>query len=286
MLTKIVPKKSLGQHFLVNPRILDKIIAAAEITKDDIVLEVGPGTGNLTKKLAEKAKRVIAIEKDRRLIGFLKDKLSENSAIAGKSEIIEGDVLKLDSEHSDVFGSLGSRPYKIVANIPYYITSRFIRTIFEKWPKPKLIVLTIQKEVAQRIMASPPHSKLSVGARPPKMNLLALSVQFYSNPKIISYISKENFRPRPKVDSAITKLIPKEKLPIPIINDLFFKAVRAGFQNKRKQLVGNLSKKFGIMKEEISEIFGRVNIQRNTRAENLSLNKWVELTEYLKKLFI
>lgn len=272
----VIPKKSLGQHFLVNPRILDKIVEAAEITKDDVVLEVGPGTGNLTKKLSEKAGKVIAIEKDRRLIGELKSLFKENKNV----EIIEGDVLKINFEDLKI-----TEDYKIVGNIPYYITGKLFKIIFEKWlyppnffkekvrrARPKLVVLTIQKEVAQRITA-----------KPPKMNLLAVSVQFFTEPKIIGYISKQNFRPRPKVDSAIIKLTPKEKLPTGDI-EKFFKVIRAGFSNKRKLLVNNLSKKFGIMKQEVLKIFSKFDIQPNVRAENLSLNKWVDLVGYFRKL--
>lgn len=272
----ITPKKSLGQNFLINPRILDKIIAAAEITKEDIVLEVGPGTGNLTKKLAEKAEKVIAVEKDRRLIRFLKDRLSENSAIAGKSEIIESDVLKLNIGDLKI-----TEDYKIVGNIPYYITGKLFKIIFEKWlyppnfsekkvrrARPKLIVLTIQKEVAQRIMA-----------KPPKMNLLALSVQFYSDPKIMGYISKENFRPRPKVDSAIVKLAPKEKLPTDD-PEKFFKVIRAGFSQKRKLLASNLEK-LDFKKNELTPILERFKINPKARAENLDIKDWIALIEAL-----
>ena len=256
----ITPKKSLGQNFLVNPRILDKIVAAAKISKEDVVLEVGPGTGNLTKKLAEKAGKVIAIEKDRRLIQELKNLFRGKKNV----EIIEGDILKilpttLNTQHSK---------YKIVANIPYYITSRFLRTVFEKWPKPKLIVLTIQKEMAQRITA-----------KPPRMNLLALSVQFFAEPKIIGYITKENFRPRPKVDSTIIKLAPKEKLPTDN-HEKFFKIIRAGFSQKRKLLISNLEK-LAVNKNKLAEIFKKTEINPKSRAENLSIENWIKLTKIL-----
>src|SRR3989344_5972122 len=222
------PKKSLGQNFLVNPHILDKIISAAEISKDDVILEVGPGTGNLTKKLAEKAKKVIAIEKDHRLIEPLKQTFKNHSNV----EIMRGDILDTKTDFVLQSPSLSDK-YKIVANIPYYITSNLLRTIFEAWPKPKLIVLTVQKEVAKRIVA-----------KPPDMNLLALSVQFYSEPKIISYISRGSFRPMPKVDSAIIKLTPRNNehgamntadAHCSLLTDHFFKLIRAGFSGKRKQ---------------------------------------------------
>ena len=204
----IKPKRSLGQNFLINQGILDKIVRAAEVGPKDTVVEVGPGTGNLTRKLSEKAKRVVAVEKDHRLIEELKEKFKNSNV-----EIIEEDILKLKAESL----KLKVGEYKIVANIPFYITSHFLRTVFEEWPKPKLIVLTVQKEVAQRIMAKPPH-----------MNLLALSVQFYSSPTIIGYISKGSFRPMPKVDSAIIKLVPKKDTSVN--KDIFFKLIKAGFK--------------------------------------------------------
>lgn len=264
MRSSITPKKSLGQHFLVNPRILDKIVSAAEITEKDVVLEIGPGTGSLTERLAEKAGRVIAVEKDRRLIQSLKENFT-NTNIG----IVEADILKLDSQHSHVIRKLASRPYKVVGNIPYYITSNLLRTIFEKWPRPEIIVLTIQKEVAQRIMA-----------KPPKMNLLAVSIQFFSEPKIIGYVSKENFRPRPKVDSAILKLTTNDKQPT-IDKESFFKIVRAGFSQKRKLLVSNLSKKLKIDKNKVLETFSKLKIKPKVRAEELTTQNWTRIAKNL-----
>ena len=256
----VTPKKSLGQNFLANPRVLDKIVAAAEISKDDVVLEIGPGTGNLTEKLAKEARKVIAIEKDRRLIDALKLKF-ENSNV----EIIEADVLKFR------ILDLGFRisDYKVIGNIPYYITSNLLRTVFEDWPKPKLIVLTIQKEVAQRIMA-----------KPPKMNLLALSVQFFTEPKIIGYISKENFRPRPKVDSAIIRLTPREKLLIDNPEN-FFKIAKAGFSGKRKQLLNSLSTNLKRDKAEIEKVLKKAGVNSKSRPEQLELEAWITLEKLL-----
>jgi 16S rRNA (adenine1518-N6/adenine1519-N6)-dimethyltransferase len=258
------PKKSLGQHFLANPRILDKIVAAAEISKEDAILEVGPGTGNLTEKLAEKAKKIIAIEKDERLIEGLREKFKNKNA-----EIVESDVLKLKIETLIENLKLKIENYKIVGNIPYYITSNFLRTVFEKWPKPKLIVLTIQKEVAQRIMA-----------KPPKMNILALSVQFFSKPEIISYISKENFRPIPKVDSAIIKLNLKSEIRNPKEIEKFFKIVKTGFSQKRKFLISNLEK-LNFDKNKLADILKRNKIDLKSRAQDLHIDDWIKLTEHL-----
>lgn len=264
-------KKSLGQNFLINAGILDKISAAAELNKNDIVLEVGPGMGDLTKKLIEKVRstnsgqtgRVIAVEKDHRLIGLLKEKFFGSSV-----EIVEGDILKFNPIHY----SLLADSYKVIGNIPYYITSHLLRKIFEDWPKPKLIVLMIQKEVAQRIMAKPPH-----------MNLLALSVQFYSEPEIISYVSRGSFRPMPKVDSAIIRLTPRDHGLSTTDPNQLFKLVKTAFAGKRKQLASNLSKNFGIMKEDLLKAFDKIKIRPDARAENLSLNQWIELSQLIEK---
>ena len=258
----IKAKKSLGQNFLINPHIIDKIADAAEISNDDTILEIGPGTGNLTKKLAEKAGKVIGIEKDQRLIDPLREAFKSYPNV----EIIEGDILKFNTSHYP----LVTDRYKVVANIPYYLTSKFLKTIFEEWPQPKLIVLTIQKEVAQRIMAKPPH-----------MNLLALSVQYYSEPKIIGYISKNNFRPVPKVDSAIIRLNPKSEIRNPKQTEEIFKLIRAGFSEKRKQLASVLSKKLKISKNKVGDCLKELGLKATVRPENLSLEQWQELAKIL-----
>ena len=262
---KIQAKKSLGQNFLINPHILEKIVAAAEITSNETVLEIGPGTGNLTEILSKEAGRVIAIEKDHRLISVLTEKFKNSNV-----KLVEDDILKLDPRDLEI-----TQDYKIVANIPYYITSNLLRIIFESpnWraTKPSLIVLTIQKEVAQRIIAKPPHT-----------NLLALSVQYYAEPKVISYISKNNFRPVPKVDSAIIRLVPRQ---ITIANEQeegrLFELMKAGFSEKRKQLAPVLSKKLKIPKEDILNTFEKVGLAPNIRPENLSLAQWQELAKIL-----
>jgi len=250
---KIPAKKSLGQNFLSNPRILEKICAAAQLTKGDTVLEVGPGTGNLTQVLSEKAQSVIAIEKDHRLIEELAKRFPDTQRI----KVIEGDVLEINPESLD----LKAREYKIVANIPYYITSHFIRTVFEQWPRPSIIVLTIQKEVAQRIVAQPPH-----------MNLLALSVQFYADTKIIDTIKRGSFNPVPKVDSVIIKIVPRIIPPL-IKPELFFRIIKAGFSSPRKQLINNLP----APKETVTTILQNMRIDPKTRPEALNLEQWVSL---------
>jgi 16S rRNA (adenine1518-N6/adenine1519-N6)-dimethyltransferase len=254
---RIKAKKSLGQNFLINTGILDKIVISADIAKTDTVVEVGPGTGLLTEKLAAKAKNVIAVEKDHRLILDLSQKFKNTDV-----QIVQADILRWDA------GNL-PQDYKIVANIPYYITSHFLRTIFEKWPKPKLIVLTIQKEVAQRILAKPPH-----------MNLLALSIQLYAEPEIISYVSKGSFRPTPKVDSAVIRLIPRAtKVDAGLMDFL-----KIGFGQKRKKLLGLLAQNSKIESSKLKDIFKQLNIAQDARAENLTITEWQELKQNLPKV--
>ena len=258
---KFTTKKSLGQNFLVNKGILDKIIRAAELDKNDTILEIGPGEGILTEKLAEKASKVIAVEKDRRLIVPLQEKFKNKSV-----EIIKADILKFKIENLK-FHDFG---YKIVGNIPYYITSHLLKTIFEEWPAPKLIVLMVQKEVAQRMVAKPPH-----------MNLLALSVQLYTEPKIVSYVSKGSFRPIPKVDSAVIRLVlnsnqrlttnPFGRLRVLSLSkddqQQFFKLIKTAFAGKRKQLKNTIG----------AEILQKTGIRPESRPEELSLNDWLKI---------
>ncbi len=255
----IVAKKSLGQNFLSNPKILEKIANAAHITKADTVLEVGPGTGNLTAILAEKAGHIIAVEKDRRLIEQLRIKFPD----AQRIEIIEKDILIFNPSDHD----LKAGEYKVVANIPYYITSHLIRTIFEKWPHPSIIVLTVQKEVAQRIVAQAPN-----------MNLLALSVQFFADAKIIDSIKRGSFNPIPKVDSAIIQLIPKVQTPEN--QKEFFEIIKKAFSSPRKQLANNLDEN----KEKIQEILSVLHHKPTARPGDLSLHEWLKLTEMSQSL--
>jgi len=205
----VKPKKRLGQHFLI----LEEIARAAELSKRDIVLEVGPGHGELTEFLAASAGKVIAVEKDHELTLFLKEKFKNYKNV----EIVEGDILKI--------GKLKIENYKVAANLPYYITSRFLRAFLEAKNKPKLMVLMVQYEVAKRICA-----------KPPGMNLLALSVQAYARPKFIRKVSKKYFFPPPKVDSAIIKLLNIECSTCSTLPPKFWKVVRLAFQQKRKML--------------------------------------------------
>lgn len=245
------PNKRLGQSFLINKKVLQKIIKTANISKNETVLEIGPGLGVLTKELAQKAKKVIAIEKDKQMADALKEILKDYKNV----EIIIGDALSI----------LKTSP-KVVANIPYYLTSPLIRLLLESDNPPEQMILLVQKEVAQRICA-----------KPPKMNLLAISVQFYAKPKIISYVSKSSFWPEPKVDSAIIK-IANIKKPENIDIKKFFKLVKAGFSHPRKQLVNNLSKELNIEKEKIKKALAECNLNIQARAQNLSVEDWQGLS--------
>lgn len=240
----------MGQNFLINTGIFDKILNAAELTKNDTVLEIGAGTGTLTQRLAENVHQVIAIEKDLELVGLLREKFRNSN-----TNIVGEDVLKVGESVSRSLAS-GEHGYKIVGNIPYYITSNLLRKIFETWPIPELIVLMVQKEVAQRIIAKPPH-----------MNLLALSVQFYSKPKIVSYVSRGSFRPMPKVDSAIIRLKPKAKRLKPEQKNIFFKLIKTAFAGKRKQLKNTIG----------LEILKKAGIKPESRPEELSLEDWLRI---------
>jgi len=240
---KIKPIKHFGQNFLIDKQVVKKIIRAADLHPRDVVLEIGPGTGVLTQEIAKTAKRVIAVEKDPRMIKILKESLKDFKNV----EIINTDILNY---------KLQTTNYKLIANLPFYITAPVIRKFLELKSPPKEMILIIQKEVAQRICS-----------KPPKTNLLAISVQFYAKPKIISYISRKSFRPIPKVDSAIIKIIPHQKYK-KVNSKQFFKIIKAGFSHPRKQLINNLPKNLDIDKK-----------LQQSRAENLSVDDWIDLSK-------
>lgn len=248
------PKKYLGQNFLKDREVLKDIIKVAEIQSDDIILEIGPGLGVLTEELIKKAKKVIAIEKDERLVKILKEKFKDFKNI----EIVPGDILK-----SNIQNLISNTQYKVVANLPYYITSPVIRKFLEIENPPKLMVLMVQKEVAQRICA-----------KPPRMSLLAVACQLYSKPKIVKIVKKESFLPKPKVDSAIIKLTTNNLQLTTEFREKFFKIVKAGFSSPRKQLKNNLKEIFGNKTEKILE---KVGINPTRRAETLSVEDWLKI---------
>lgn len=262
-----MPNKLLGQNWLINPKIHQKMVAAAEIVPADVILEVGPGTGLLTKPLAQTGAKVLAIEKDRELA----ERLQKEFAAIENVTIIQGDVLKFDPQSY----KLQVTGYKILGNIPYYLTSHLLRLILEKWPAPKLIVMTIQKEVAQRIVASPPH-----------MNLLGLAVQWYAQAEVIATVTKGNFRPVPKVDSAIVKITPQTLDPEKArLTPFLFKIAHASFSGKRKQLLNSLANGLGISKTDLEKIFRKIDFDGQRRPETLSIPEWLKLSSTLSSLF-
>ena len=256
----IRPSKRFGQNFLIDKRILRKIITAGNLQPKDIILEIGPGTGVLTKELARKVEEVIAVEKDSKMVKILEETTKNLKNV----KIIQGDILKLKTKNY----ALRTKDYKVVANLPYYIVSPVIRKFLEL-PEagPRVMILMVQKEVAQRIVAKPPN-----------MNLLAVSVQFYAKPKIISYVSKKSFWPQPKVDSAIIQLtVNSEQLTNN--KDLFFQIVKAGFSQPRKQLINNFVKVLKTDRQKIKTWLLKNRIQPNQRAETLSIRDWLNLTK-------
>jgi 16S rRNA (adenine1518-N6/adenine1519-N6)-dimethyltransferase len=263
------PRKRLGQNFLTDRRVLKEILATAEIGSQDNVLEIGAGLGILTHALAEQAQCVVAVEVDEELVAVLRARLESFPNV----KVVLGDILALDianlmrKEHtSDV------SPYKVVANIPYYITSAVLRHILEASARPQLIVLMVQKEVAQRIVAAPGQ-----------MSLLAVSVQFYGLPRLIARVPARAFYPAPKVDSAIVRIDPYQQLPVKDSEiGAFFTVVRAGFAQRRKQLRNALTHGLSLPREEISQAMRRAGIEERRRAQRLSLDDWVALYRALK----
>jgi 16S rRNA (adenine1518-N6/adenine1519-N6)-dimethyltransferase len=262
-LYNIKPARSKGQNFLIEEKIYDDIVAAADLKSDDIVLEVGPGLGFLTAKLAKIAKQVVAIELDDKLAEVLRAGLLAQEIL--NVEVINEDVLKTIDKFSLPPFNCG---FKIVANLPYNITSIFLRKFLsETENKPELTVLMLQKEVAERITA-----------KPGKMSLLGVSVQCYAKPEIIQIVAKENFWPEPKVDSAVVKILLGRN---PFIDEDkekdFFKLVKFGFSAKRKMLKNNLAAGFKINQDEAENKIIHAGFNPKIRAQELSVVDWLKL---------
>jgi 16S rRNA (adenine1518-N6/adenine1519-N6)-dimethyltransferase len=257
-------RKSLGQHFLVDESVLQTIVEAAELSPRDTVIEVGPGLGILTAELIRWAGNVVAVELDTNLASLLKRRLASSPNL----RVINTDILKISpSELLEV-----TSRYKVVANLPYYITSPVLRYFVEASSKPSLMVVMVQKEVGEAIVAGPG-----------KMSLLAVSLQVYSKPRIISYVPARCFYPQPKVDSVILRfdLLPEPAVKVADI-DGFFDLVRAGFGSPRKQLHNSLAHSLGMKPAEITLLLEGANIDSKRRAETLSLEEWARLYEVLE----
>jgi len=263
-------KKGLGQHFLIDEVVLEAITSAAELTPGDVIMEIGPGLGILTRELAKQAGWVIAIELDRKLAAILEQTLDSFDNVT----IIHDDVLKIDpaallQEQEVMFPPTIDNPlnYKVVANLPYYITSPVLRHFLEASVKPQIMVVMVQKEVAEAIVA-----------RPGRMSVLSISVQFYGEPRIISYVPAHCFYPAPEVDSAILRvdLYPQPAVAVTDENS-FFELVRAGFTASRKQIGNSLAQGLGKPKAEVLPLLAEANIVPQRRAETLTLDEWAQL---------
>lgn len=265
-LNRFHPKRRLGQHFLVSPDMLRRITEAARLSHDDTVLEIGPGTGTLTRELLRKAGAVIAVEKDTRLSGELRKLAIENPNL----QVVFGDILKLFPEGLDL-----PERYLVVANIPYYLTSRLIRKFLESERPPKAMFLMVQAEVADRITAEPPD-----------MNLLGLSVQAYGTPEILFRVPPRAFSPPPKVDSAFIRIgaISRSFFKTYGLNpELFFRIAQAAFQGKRKTLENSLSHNLELPKAEVVRALKGLNLA-GQRPEGLRADNWAELARILTPL--
>ncbi len=260
-------RKSLGQHFLVDRRVLQRIVSAADLTPQDVVIEVGPGLGVLTKELAMHAGRVIAVETD----SAMASALSEVVAGIPNITIVTSDVLRTDPGLLLAgVGVEGTSPgYKVVADIPYYITSPILRHFLEASLKPSIMVVMVQKEVGKAIVAQPGD-----------MSILAVSVQFYGKPTIAGHAPSKSFYPPPKVDSVILRVELYKQPPVAVsrVSD-FFDVVRAGFSAPRKQLRNSLAQGLGIPPKDAADLLQKANIDSKRRAETLNLREWAEILE-------
>lgn len=250
------PKKSLGQNFLTDSRILSRISSAADLEPQDNILEIGPGLGALTKRLAPHVERVVAVELDGRLIPILKEQL----LVYENVELVHADILELEpADHFDT-------TYKVVGNVPYYITGAILRHILSSKKKPTIMVLTVQQEVAERM-----------AARPGQMSILSITVQMYAKVEVLFSIKAGAFWPRPDVDSAVVSLsLYENSLVQPADEQAFLQLVKMGFSQKRKQLQNNLQA-LGYSRQELMAHLAQINIDGRRRAETLSVDEWLDI---------
>ena len=263
-------QKRFGQNFLIDAHILDKIVSGAEISPDDCVLEIGPGIGTMTQYLCERAKRVIAVEIDKNLLPILEDTLKEYDNVT----VINDDILKVNlNELCEKYN--GGRPIKVVANLPYYITTPIIMELFESHVPVQSITVMVQREVADRMQVGP--GTKDYGA-------LSLAVQFYASPRIITYVSPECFIPKPNVGSAVIRLTRYEKPPVEVDNEeLMFKIIRASFNQRRKTLSNGISNspELSYSREEVQKALEEMDKDINIRGEKLTLEEFAELSNIL-----
>lgn len=263
-------RKSLGQHFLVDKEICKLIIAAAKLSDEDVVMEIGPGLGVMTRELARQAGAVVAVELDDKLAVILKQTLASfsNVSIVNRDILTTNPAVLLQEQKAESLATMRvPLGYKLVANLPYYITSITMRHFLETSLKPEVMVVMMQKEVAEAIVA-----------KPGKSSVLSISVQFYGKPEIVNYVMAKSFYPVPKVDSAILKIVLYDK-PIVAVTDeqSFFKLVRAGFSASRKQIANSLAQGLAIPKDDVLILLSEAGLKPHRRAETLTLEEWAQL---------
>lgn len=266
-------QKKFGQNFLIDPTVLDRIIRAARITKEDCVLEIGPGIGTMTQYLAESAGSVVAVEIDQNLIPILKETLSEYDNVS----IINDDILKVDL-NKIVEEKNGGRPIKVVANLPYYITTPIIMGLFEKQVPLQSITIMVQKEVADRMQVGP--GTKDYGA-------LSLAVQYYAKPEIVANVPPNCFIPRPNVGSAVIRLTKYEQPPVTVRDvDRMFAIIRASFNQRRKTLVNGLGNapELGLSKERVAHALEEMQLSPTVRGEALTLAQFARLSDLLGEM--
>ena len=263
-------QKKFGQNFLIDTRVLEEIIDAAQITKDDFVLEIGPGIGTMTQYLCEAAREVVAVEIDTNLIPILKDTLSAyNNVEVFNQDILKVDIASLARERNN------DRPIKVVANLPYYITTPIIMGLFESHVPIDSITIMVQKEVADRMQEGPGSKEYGA---------LSLAVQYYAKPEIVVNVPPSCFMPQPKVGSAVIRLTRHEQSPVQVDNEkLMFQVIRASFNQRRKTLANGLNNfgSFGLNKEEIQSCIEELGVPVNIRGEALSLEQFAELSNII-----
>ena len=265
-------QKKFGQNFLINTRILEEIIEAAEITKDDFVLEIGPGIGTMTQYLCESAREVIAVEIDKNLIPILEDTLSAYDNV----EVLNDDILKVDIKALAEERNAG-KPIKVVANLPYYITTPIIMGLFESHVPIDSITIMVQKEVADRMQEGPGSKEYGA---------LSLAVQYYAQPEIVVNVPPSCFMPQPKVGSAVIRLTRHAKTPVNVENEkLMFQIIRASFNQRRKTLANGLNNFPGLnlTKEIIQQCIEELGVPATVRGEALSLEQFAKLSNILGK---
>ena len=262
-------RKKFGQNFLIDNNILDKIVEAAEITREDCVLEIGPGIGTMTQRLAEEAGEVVAVEIDKNLIPILAETLAdyENVTILNE-DILKVDIYKIVEEH-------GGQPLKVVANLPYYITTPIIMTLFESRVPLKSVTIMVQKEVADR---------MRVGPGTKEYGALSLAVQYYARPEIITRVPAACFMPRPNVDSTVIRLTRYEKPPVEVEDEAWlFAVIRASFNQRRKTLANGIANagNLGVNRQQVEAALAEMGLPTSIRGEALTLEQFAELSDQL-----